>query len=284
MRLLMRSSIFRIIPAHAGQTPRAHPSSGCTSDHPRTCGANTSVLLMVFSFNGSSPHMRGKPRNNRKQVSVTRIIPAHAGQTSPSASSWISSTDHPRTCGANTPSMRPACPSCGSSPHMRGKQLSLWCCSFALRIIPAHAGQTIYPKEVGYYDRDHPRTCGANGDPLLWSNTEPGSSPHMRGKLPVEQYPEYYERIIPAHAGQTSSASVRRAMVSDHPRTCGANTVELRLVEPRRGSSPHMRGKRCATASPMGAVRIIPAHAGQTTCMFPPSLVTSDHPRTCGAN
>ena len=76
--------VLRIIPASAGQTanrPIRHPHG---SDHPRECGANSSGGNKVCSRNGSSPRVRGKLLLLSCEPSALRIIPASAGQTSPS--------------------------------------------------------------------------------------------------------------------------------------------------------------------------------------------------------
>ena len=50
------------------------------------------------------------------------------------------------------------------------------------------------------------------------------------------------------------------------------------------GSSPRMRGKQRAPRSADPHMRIIPAHAGQTTAPHCSAMRTQDHPRACGAN
>ena len=50
----------RIIPARAGQT-LTRPSDGVEgTDHPRACGANSAVFLILSMEAGSSPRVRGK--------------------------------------------------------------------------------------------------------------------------------------------------------------------------------------------------------------------------------
>ena len=53
----------RIIPARAGQT-LTRPSDGVEgTDHPRACGANSAVFLILSMEAGSSPRVRGKRRH-----------------------------------------------------------------------------------------------------------------------------------------------------------------------------------------------------------------------------
>ena len=152
---------------------------------------------------GSSPRMRGKLGVTSESTAQQRIIPAHAGQTTPSTLTASTTTDHPRACGAN-PVKRPLRNSnAGSSPRMRGKLHPIWRPPFVARIIPAHAGQTARPSRRTGAGPDHPRACGANSSRLSRSVGHSGSSPRMRGKRSDVQKKAPCARIIPAHAGQT---------------------------------------------------------------------------------
>ena len=256
----------RIIPAHAGQTTKDCPKRSPHADHPRTCGANRSMSGIKARISGSSPHMRGKLSRLPRRRRPWRIIPAHAGQTWAGSPAPGTTPDHPRTCGANSPLRYPVFVSIGSSPHMRGKLAPSRDWLEAGRIIPAHAGQTYTSVAAQQSRSDHPRTCGANSLLRVGPCHAVGSSPHMRGKLKYEILAPDTERIIPAHAGQTVLTMVICAAVSDHPRTCGANTLKRYTSPLFDGSSPHMRGKlACDTVLALVA-RIIPAHAGQTWC------------------
>ena len=66
----------------------------------------------------------------------------------------------------------------------------------------------------------------------------------MRGTPIEEQHSLYVPGIIPAHAGNTTSAGTARVSV--------------------KGSSPRMRGTRDRVPASPGVVGIIPAHAGNT--------------------
>ena len=167
--------------------------------------------------------MRGKLRTSVVGVELDRIIPAHAGQTRMSPSNSSRRTDHPRTCGANILPGATAGTACGSSPHMRGKQIMVAGARALVRIIPAHAGQTFRPSYGGGIRPDHPRTCGANQVRGHHRRRRGGSSPHMRGKRPLRILSTMRARIIPAHAGQTSPSTGPSHLAADHPRTCGAN-------------------------------------------------------------
>ena len=152
---------------------------------------------------GSSPRMRGKRYNGRCRLNRHRIIPAHAGQTTYIVSLPPAATDHPRACGANLRPRRERCSTTGSSPRMRGKHVLRGDGRLAVRIIPAHAGQTLVPIVWDALLPDHPRACGANQVYYFDYPWDVGSSPRMRGKrLDITCYNDK-QRIIPAHAGQT---------------------------------------------------------------------------------
>ena len=95
----------RIIPARAGQTSTPISRTSQTSDHPRACGANPAQVCALQVCAGSSPRVRGKPRDRQPLPVGGRIIPARAGQTRPRSRARLSIPDHPRACGANTVSV-----------------------------------------------------------------------------------------------------------------------------------------------------------------------------------
>ena len=254
----------RIIPAHAGQTCFRHLSRLWAPDHPRACGANVSRTWSRHGRSGSSPRMRGKLIDCRVRSRRRRIIPAHAGQTVGERLERSGVADHPRACGANPRacSIAPRC--CGSSPRMRGKHGPGRRHRPPVRIIPAHAGQTTFTSSTLRLNPDHPRACGANHSADTRGTLRVGSSPRMRGKLGTAAAALPLMRIIPAHAGQTTTPKFALKLSTDHPRACGANHVKRRAHSVRHGSSPRMRGKHGHAFIGRRENRIIPAHAGQT--------------------
>ena len=172
----------------------------------------------------------------------------------------------------------------GSSPRMRGKRVTVTGGDTDSRIIPAHAGQTGRLRSIGQLSADHPRACGANGVWGTFNIRGHGSSPRMRGKRSRRRCPTSSPRIIPAHAGQTSCRNCGTHNHPDHPRACGANTIAFGEFFVGSGSSPRMRGKQTGSPDLADSVRIIPAHAGQTTPIVTAWYRTPDHPRACGAN
>ena len=211
-----------------------------------------------------------------------RIIPAHAGFTSPSDRRHAADGDHPRTRGVYQVGQCTPSGAGGSSPHTRGLPPQHRASPAAPRIIPAHAGFTTLCRGHVSSMQDHPRTRGvyvgipANGHPVR------GSSPHTRGLPLTGQVGDHHAGIIPAHAGFTVNHSTTGAAASDHPRTRGVYPRKRTCDRKATGSSPHTRGLQ--TGLPVGDLvcRIIPAHAGFTWGGAARGGCSVDHPRTRG--
>ncbi len=190
--------------------------------------------------------MRGTPKANPTRAKYPRIIPAHAGNTH----RWVyrrpDAGDHPRTCGEH---------------HRQGQGRRE-----TQGIIPAHAGNTYTCCCSCLSSWDHPRTCGEHYQVPWRGFSRFGSSPHMRGTHATSSREHRYSGIIPAHAGNTWPGAGRCEGSWDHPRTCGEHPRHGWYYRWQWGSSPHMRGTQFVCRQQLGAVRIIPAHAGNTTC------------------
>ena len=109
-----------------------------------------------------------------------------------------------------------------------------------------------------------------------------GSSPRMRGALPVADGHPRLLRIIPADAGSTISWSAKQESRRDHPRGCGEHACPCHSRWTGRGSSPRMRGALQVRQDRLGLHGIIPADAGSTVIERGCALVLQDHPRGCG--
>ena len=71
------------------------------------------------------------------------------------------------------------------------------------RITPAHAGKSLCKCRAYKRGQDHPRTCGEKWLKAIYSVTERGSPPHMRGKALPYFVQRDAPRITPAHAGKS---------------------------------------------------------------------------------
>ena len=193
----------RIIPAHAGFTPRWWGTRAGVSDHPRTRGVYYKYETEGTYTYGSSPHTRGLRDRFWWDAGETGIIPAHAGFTRTGPPPGRRPGDHPRTRGVYVPREETGGWEAGSSPHTRGLLHGTLIRSPLSRIIPAHAGFTHGRQAARPEFVDHPRTRGVYFSCLEGSVGEGGSSPHTRGLQDGGVPVDGVVRIIPAHAGFT---------------------------------------------------------------------------------
>ena len=171
----------RIIPAHAGNSRACAGRVGTRADHPRACGELPSPDAVPLCCPGSSPRMRGTRARSPRRPRLRRIIPAHAGNSPRPGSARACDPDHPRACGELSGGSRSTVNSGGSSPRMRGTRTTACRRSSGIRIIPAHAGNSVEVEPVPSILSDHPRACGELPNCDKWANDYRGSSPRMRG-------------------------------------------------------------------------------------------------------
>ena len=112
----------------------------------------------------------------------------------------------------------------------------------------------------------------------------PGSSPLTRGKLALAAPPPGVVRLIPAHAGKTTAWSPRWRTRWAHPRSRGENLASAHPCVRRVGSSPLTRGKLGLAVVAIGALGLIPAHAGKTRLHYASRAMYRAHPRSRGEN
>ncbi len=112
----------RITPADAGKTFKKFVKSSFDRDHPRGCGENPMVCILMHSSIG--------------------ITPADAGKTVLYNCEYGGSRDHPRGCGENPKRVSLRRVLAGSPPRMRGKRYPIYDESYRNRITPADAGKT----------------------------------------------------------------------------------------------------------------------------------------------
>ena len=116
------------------------------------------------------------------------------------------------------------------------------------------------------------------------SHPTAGSSPLTRGKREVAKVRGCDLGLIPAHAGKTRSRRRRRMAWPAHPRSRGENAVASAATHGVAGSSPLTRGKLGLAVVAVGALGLIPAHAGKTRRRSPRALGRAAHPRSRGEN
>ena len=163
-----RSHSPGIIPALAGNTPRAPQPATRRGDHPRSRGEYRGGEPGRLHQNGSSPLSRGIQDGAVSWGHGSGIIPALAGNTYSMVPNGTNPRDHPRSRGeyaelVGEPEIIP-----GSSPLSRGipRVILAIVCSFG--IIPALAGNTRPGAWLGPLGRDHPRSRGEYGIKDVW--------------------------------------------------------------------------------------------------------------------
>ena len=228
--------------------------------------------------------MRGKRDSGCGAVQCLRLIPAHAGKTRLPALAVNDQRAHPRACGENCPFPGTSRNAGGSSPRMRGKRSVSTDQTDAGRLIPAHAGKTVWIGRSLLQYGAHPRACGENGNFARSFTKLYGSSPRMRGKLPSLKRVTLKLGLIPAHAGKTPYGKRLIAPRGAHPRACGENSWDIRHLKQHLGSSPRMRGKHLPVGAHAVELRLIPAHAGKTFSLRSSFHGNQAHPRACGEN
>ena len=233
---------------------------------------------------GSSPLTRGKLTDLIPALAGIRLIPAHAGKTKRSDHTDPGPAAHPRSRGENTADDALTAQPAGSSPLTRGKQPSQRSRCTAMRLIPAHAGKTLAVPLVETIQRAHPRSRGENHCRLDVDISIGGSSPLTRGKRPLIGLFWPVSRLIPAHAGKTSSSQAGGPRCRAHPRSRGENVRKRSNGIYTLGSSPLTRGKRFNVGAGLRITRLIPAHAGKTLVGEAASEDGGAHPRSRGEN
>ena len=273
-----------LIPAHAGKTRGEAIAFERTEAHPRSRGENVSQRAGRWYASGSSPLTRGKPAGTSSITRMEGLIPAHAGKTPRFWADCPCGRAHPRSRGENRSSGRRCRERAGSSPLTRGKLASPSSKAYGSRLIPAHAGKTMFFSFVEVRGAAHPRSRGENTSVASPLPPTVGSSPLTRGKLTFTDDSDLSRGLIPAHAGKTQMRFWAASRTAAHPRSRGENVRRPVLCNGRVGSSPLTRGKQDSLLCIPADERLIPAHAGKTS---PDPLASgrgAAHPRSRGEN
>ena len=193
----------RLIPAAAGNTPTCTGSGRRCTAHPRGCGEHDRGREEGHVHDGSSPRLRGTPRQLGLHWIRVRLIPAAAGNTLPVAAFVRLLPAHPRGCGEHpTPRSRSG-KSVGSSPRLRGTPHELQQNEPQGRLIPAAAGNTSAARRRTSRRPAHPRGCGEHRVAGCGQKRAGGSSPRLRGTPRRMSVEVHMHRLIPAAAGNT---------------------------------------------------------------------------------
>ena len=228
------------------------------------CGEHHGGSAEYTRSAGSSPHVRGARCVQLRPCRQPGIIPACAGSTGQVVDGGFQSRDHPRMCGEHASPAARMFLAAGSSPHVRGAHDTIPASRHSRGIIPACAGSTSWRSGLTCQAWDHPRMCGEHTLGTSGSQSQLGSSPHVRGALTGRCTTPCVMGIIPACAGSTCPGVGRGPVSWDHPRMCGEHTLKRGIQQGYVGSSPHVRGAQRMITTSTPHVGIIPACAGST--------------------
>ena len=274
--------LCRLIPAHAGSTPRHSSTAPLPAAHPRSRGEHLVGGWRWQPPLGSSPLTRGAHYPTPQRWSATRLIPAHAGSTRCWRIRLVVAGAHPRSRGEHSNIAEILAGLLGSSPLTRGAQTRRAAIDACKRLIPAHAGSTHRARWVANAGRAHPRSRGEHrtggGEPLL----DVGSSPLTRGAPPMVVGRCCWGGLIPAHAGSTLEHRMRVSPHGAHPRSRGEHRFSSHPLYEGWGSSPLTRGAPTFPHPVFRVCGLIPAHAGSTRRRRSSSSVSWAHPRSRG--
>ena len=170
----------------------------------------------------------------------------------------------------------------GSSPRARGTRVPSSRPGYGVRLIPARAGNTGAEQPTPQGAPAHPRARGEHAHRRDRRRDAFGSSPRARGTRDGHLEPRRLTRLIPARAGNTAGAGGCRPCLTAHPRARGEHHDQEGSHPDSGGSSPRARGTPNVDRSPVLAVRLIPARAGNTQASRSAANHTTAHPRARG--
>ena len=203
--IIFRHSLFRSIPACAGEPSSSGPTTTTPAVYPRVCGGTEDGSGLRSDSRGLSPRVRGNRGSRRLGISNTRSIPACAGEPPQQLSKLPRVPVYPRVCGGTQWRSFWVADGVGLSPRVRGNPARTASATSLGWSIPACAGEPLgdhpYPEAYAVY----PRVCGGTEVARCQSSTGGGLSPRVRGNREHRPQGQFQRRSIPACAGEPGS-------------------------------------------------------------------------------
>ena len=153
--------------------------------HPRSRGDHRFLHSRTSTPGGSSPLARGPHSRTDSRLYGRGLIPARAGTTCSSRSTYQSPGAHPRSRGDHRFSSHGPITWMGSSPLARGPPSTSDRTSTSTGLIPARAGTTMRLPTTSRSPWAHPRSRGDHNHMTANIIKGLGSSPLARGPLHV---------------------------------------------------------------------------------------------------
>ena len=149
--------------------------------HPRSRGDHRFLHSRTSTPGGSSPLARGPHSRTDSRLYGRGLIPARAGTTCSSRSTYQSPGAHPRSRGDHWYAVGDSFEAAGSSPLARGPQIFVTWPDNVDGLIPARAGTTQHKRPYQYVHGAHPRSRGDHNEIAHHEPKPLGSSPLARG-------------------------------------------------------------------------------------------------------
>ena len=272
----------RSIPACAGEPPTAQSWTRQTAVYPRVCGGTTLEAAVGGGVHGLSPRVRGNLPPCRTESHREGSIPACAGEPPPSAAADGAAPVYPRVCGGTVIYIGEPKDDWGLSPRVRGNPIVDLRQIPRRRSIPACAGEPGFHSAAMAGAGVYPRVCGGTEFGTDTHSVLQGLSPRVRGNPAGGGCVIAARRSIPACAGEPEAFRRRGDSAGVYPRVCGG--TRHHPVPPRgfSGLSPRVRGNLTQVGAGQGALRSIPACAGEPRAVILSSPVVRVYPRVCG--
>ena len=182
--------------------------------------------------------------SSRPTMSVSRSIPACAGEAGARVSRNDGNKVYPRVCGGSEFRHRFGGCVWGLSPRVRGKLAVPFFQPENEGSIPACAGEAVQRCGPRNSPKVYPRVCGGSRAGAGVSPRPVGLSPRVRGKLLDDWRAERPLGSIPACAGEALARRRRTGSGKVYPRVCGGSSSSTLVTGPTDGLSPRVRGKR----------------------------------------
>ena len=282
MQVIESPPLAGSIPAWAGEPTSVTLSQGFGLVYPRVGGGTRKSVDGDSYGQGLSPRGRGNLLTTDTGATVTRSIPAWAGEPE-SRRGWPAvSRVYPRVGGGTFTSCPRGFRENGLSPRGRGNPHILPPRIAPQGSIPAWAGEPAQRPQALHLLWVYPRVGGGT-----WGIREAkfpgwGLSPRGRGNPEAARRDPVPGRSIPAWAGEPAARRRRPSRPAVYPRVGGGTNLTDARSPVVNGLSPRGRGNRLRERPPGAEPGSIPAWAGEPVATSTSGALPKVYPRVGG--
>ena len=227
------------------------------------CGGTAYVKERYDCDDGLSPRVRGNPGLAGVLRTRRRSIPACAGEPRRVTARKDPAPVYPRVCGGTRSALAGILREEGLSPRVRGNHIEQTGAVFAVRSIPACAGEPTCAAAQSAHPRVYPRVCGGTATCACCQTSRIGLSPRVRGNRRGMAVTALRWGSIPACAGEPLSYRDAPCWRTVYPRVCGGTQPRRSDVSAVLGLSPRVRGNPVTMPDTLFGLGSIPACAGE---------------------